>query len=187
VTVRAGHTPLVMNGLRLTGKMCGPAALDFDESAEQGWRMVDTQTALVELRYLLYLEPSNARLPLALPDMRPASLASHKIVVAVPGDYLARSRSMSAARVERVEHLPQLRHYGYQVPLRGGDRDDYRAALKAAHEVYPVPRAALVIRGVAEELAILTPTAVDRRLLVPVHPTAVRAYPAAQLTDRCFG
>jgi hypothetical protein len=52
-----------MNGLRLTGEMCGPAALDFDESAEQGWRVVDTQTALVELRYLLYLEPSNARLP----------------------------------------------------------------------------------------------------------------------------
>ena len=63
MTVRAGHTPLVMNGLRLTSKMCGPAALDFDESAEQGWRVVDTQTALVELRYLLYLEPSNARLP----------------------------------------------------------------------------------------------------------------------------
>jgi hypothetical protein len=63
VTVRAGHTPLVMNGLRLTGKTCGPEALDFDGSAEQSWRGVDTQTALVELRYLLYVEPFDARLP----------------------------------------------------------------------------------------------------------------------------
>jgi hypothetical protein len=47
----------------MTGKTCGPEALDFDESAGQVWRLVDTQTALVELRYLLYVEPFNAGFP----------------------------------------------------------------------------------------------------------------------------